>query len=460
MSSVNRQWRSLEELANDKSFVARAAAEFPLLADALTSEHDRRRVIKLMAAAFAAAGLSECDLGAPGGHLIPAVKTPPNIIPGIPNFYATAEVMDGYAAGVVIEHYMGRPIKVEGNPNHPASLGATSVFAQARVLGFYDPERAFAISQHGLPATRQHLEATLAERRKLLSDSHGEGLRILSGAISSPTLATQLEALFTKYPQARWTSWQPISRENVSNGARLAYGQAVEQTLHIDEADVIVAIDSDLVSSAPGHLRYARDLASRRNPVRTQKMSRIYAIESTPTLTGVSADHRFIASPREIHDLVEALAAGILQRSGALAAPDWLSAIIADLTANKGRSLVHIGPDQSAETHALAHVLNEALGARGNTLDLIEPVIYAAEAHEQSLAELTDDMRAGKVSTLLVIDSNPVYAAPGTLGFAEALKRVEFSLALSPEPNETNANDHLVCSDDRPVGELERRSRL
>ena len=151
MSSVSPQWRGLDELANDQAFVARASEEFPMLAEALASPPDRRRAIKLMAAAFAAAGLSDCDVGAPSGQLIPAVRTPPNIIPGLPNFYSTANVLDGYAAGVVIKHNMGRPIKVEGNPSHPASLGATDVFAQAQLLDFYDPERAWAISARRYP---------------------------------------------------------------------------------------------------------------------------------------------------------------------------------------------------------------------------------------------------------------------------------------------------------------------
>jgi MoCo/4Fe-4S cofactor protein with predicted Tat translocation signal len=437
MSSVSRQWRSLDELANDQAFVARASMEFPMLAEALASPPDRRRAIKLMTAAFAA-GLSDCDVGAPGEQLIPAVRTPPNIVPGLSNFYSTANVLDGYAAGVVIEHRMGRPIKVEGNPLHPASLGATDVFAQAQLLDFYDPERAWAISMQGYPSTRESLESALALQRIKISDNRGKGFRILTGAFTSPTLSAQLGALLKSYPEARWTQWQPISRDNVSKGAALAYGAPVEVTLKLDQADVIVAIDSDLLSSAPGHLRYARDFASRRNPARTQKMSRIYAIEPTPTLTGAIADHRFVAGPRELHQIVVALAAGVLHDTSLSAAPDWMDDVIADLAANHRRALIHVGPEQPPETHALAHAINEALGARGQVLDLIAPLVQVASAQPQPLGELVDEMRAGKVSALVILDSNPAYAAPRTLGFVEALKRVEFSLTLSPTPNETS----------------------
>ncbi|MFZ0496010.1 MAG: TAT-variant-translocated molybdopterin oxidoreductase [Methylocella sp.] len=435
MSPLRLQWRSLEQLADDPDFVARVAQEFPGLAEALASPHDRRSALKLMAAAFAMAGLGGCDW-APEGTLIPAVRAPPNIIPSLPNFYATANVLDGYATGVVVKHHMGRPIKVEGNPRHPASLGATDVFAQAQVLDFYDPDRAWAITAHGSPSDQSSLQTALAAQRAKIAASRGRGFRILTGAITSPTLAGQLDALLAFYPEARWHRWQAISRENVSKGAVLAYGEPVELAPKLDAADVIFAIDSDLLSSAPGHLRFARDFASRRNPTRTRKMSRIYAVEPTPTLTGSVADHRFIAGPHELHQVVMALAAGILEGSPLSGPPDWVGEVIADLTANRGRALVHVGPDQPPEMHALVHAINEKLGARGNTLELLAPVAYPAD-QAAPLADLAEDMRTGKVSTLLIMDSNPAYAAPGALGFAEALKRVDFSLTLTVSPNET-----------------------
>ena len=439
MSSLSPQWRSLEQLADDSSFVARVAQEFPGLAEALSSQsHDRRQVLRLMAAALAMGGLGGCDVGAPGGTLIPAVRVPPNIIPGLPNFYSTANVLDGYATGVVVKHQMGRPIKVEGNPQHPASLGATDAFAQAQVLDFYDPDRSWGITAHGLPADRQNMLTALAAQRTRISTSHGAGFRILTGAITSPTLAAQLDSLLSALPEARWHQWQPISRDNVWKGAGLAYGQSVEVIPKLDTADVVLAIDSDLLSSAPGHLRFARDFASRRNPTRTKKMLRLYAVEPTPTLTGSAADHRFIAGRRELHQVVTALVAGVLQQSPPSAAPGWVGKVAADLTANPGRALVHLGPNQPPETHALIHAINAKLGAPGSTLDLVAPVVHSPIDQAASLNELVEDMRGGTVSTLLIIDSNPAYDAPGVLGFTEALKRVDFSMTLTAAPNETS----------------------
>jgi MoCo/4Fe-4S cofactor protein with predicted Tat translocation signal len=438
MSPVSRQWRSLDQLADDPSFVARVAQEFPSLADALAVPSDRRRVLKLMAAAVAMGGLGGCAIGEPGGHLTPAVRVPPNIIPGLPNFYSTANVVNGYAAGIVVKHQMGRPIKVEGNPQHPASLGATDVFAQAQVLDFYDPDRGAAITAHSLPADRQLLQTALLTQRTKIAADHGAGFRVLTGTITSPTLARQLDALLALYPAARWHQWEPVSRDNVWQGAALAYGKPVESVPNLAAADVIFAIDSDLLSSAPGHLRFARDFASRRNPSRTQKMSRLYAVEPTPTLIGSVADHRFIAGPKELHQVVLALAGAVLRGASDSAAPNWVGKAAQDLIANHGRALVHIGPDQPAEMHALVHAINEKLGALGATLELIEPVALRPVGQGAALSDLVIDMQAGKVTSLLIIDSNPVYAAPAALGFAEALKKVDFSLALVPTPNETS----------------------
>jgi MoCo/4Fe-4S cofactor protein with predicted Tat translocation signal len=440
MSSLNRPWRSVAEWEQDASFLARAAQEFPGLAEALASPHSRRTALKLMAAAFAMGGLDGCDIGAPGGRLIPAVKSPPNITPGLPNFYSTATILDGFATGVVVEHQMGRPVKVAGNPLHPASLGATDVFAQAQVLDFYDPDRSSAIAYRRRPSDRQSFLSALTTQRQQVKESRGAGFRILTGTITSPTLAAQLGALLLRYPQVRWHQWNPVSRDNCLKGARLAFGQPVDLVPKPAAADVLLAIDSDLLSSAPGHLRFARELMSRRNPTRTPQMSRIYAIEPTPTLLGAVADHRFIAGPGELPGIVAAMAAAVLQGAPGSVSPGlpaWVAKVATDLLAHQGRALVHAGPDQPPEVHALAHAMNEKLAARGVTFDLIEPAAHAPEDQATSLRDLVEDMRAGKVTTLLIIDSNPVFAAPGVLGFAEALPRVAFSVALSPTPDET-----------------------
>ncbi|WP_292530972.1 TAT-variant-translocated molybdopterin oxidoreductase [Methylocystis sp.] len=436
MPQVKAQWRSLEELAQDSQFLLRVEQEFPGLAAALAAPRDRRQALSLMAAALAlaGAGLGGCD-GAPEGHLIPAVRPPPGIVPGMPDYYSSAHVEGGYAEGTVVKHFMGRPIKVEGNPFQPASLGATSPMAQAELLNFYDPSRSWGVTRAKLPRSRSALEQALAEQRARLASTRGAGFVILTGASTSPTLAAQLDALRKTYPQIGWLHWEPIGRENVRKGVLLAYGARLEMKPQIQNADVILAIDSDLLSAAPGHLFFAREFAARRNPTRA-KMNRLYAIEAAPSLTGAVADERFIAGPREIHRVLQALASALLGAPPA-EAPPWLGGIVSDLKSNRGRSFIHLGPDHPPEAHALVFAMNEALGGRGAVYALVDDPAHVSSDDALSLAALVADMRAGRVSSLLIIDSNPAYAAPGVLDFAEALAQLEFSLCLSPTPNET-----------------------
>ncbi len=433
---MSAQWRSLRELERDPAFLERAAREFPGLADPLASPIERRRVLKLMAASFAMAGLAGCDPGEPGGKLIPSVQQAPGIIPSVPDYYTSANVLDGYADGIVVKHWMGRPIKVEGNPNHPASLGATSAITQALVLDFYDPHRRAELTKNGDPADRPQLLTALTSQRAQLAARHGAGFRILTGTVTSPTLARQIDALLARYPEARWHCWDAVSRDAVRQGAMLAYGAPVAVVPHLDKADVVLAVDSDLLDGAPGHLRFARDLAGRRNPARA-KMSRIYAVEPTPSAIGAIADHRIVAGPREIHAALQSMGAAFGGGSPQGVLPASISTAIDDLRAAHDRAFVHVGRDQPAEAHALAHAVNEALGGRGSTFDLVDSPEHRPPQTDPSLEALVEDMRAGRVTTLLMLDVNPVYAAPGALGFADALKRVSFSVALSPSPDET-----------------------
>jgi MoCo/4Fe-4S cofactor protein with predicted Tat translocation signal len=449
MPSMSKQWRSLQELADDPAFVARAAQEFPSLAGALAVPQDRRGVLKLMAAGLALAGLGGCQHGPPGGVLVPPVRPAADAVSAGTNLFATASLLNGYAAGVLVRHDVGRPIKVEGNPLHPASLGATDAFAQAELLGFYDPDRAIGLERDGEPQDWQTLQIVMAAQRTQWAQGHGKGLRILTGSVTSPTFGRQIKALQQRYPAMRWHQWEPVSRDAVRAGARLAYGQAVETVPRLNAADVILAIDSDLLSSAPGHVRHARDFAARRNPTRTT-MSRVYALEPTPSLIGVAADHRAIASPGDIVRFTKLLADIVLRDAAAPSdAPAWLAQAAADLKSHRGHALVHVGPHQPVELHALTHAINDALGGRGNTFEVIDPVEVSPVDQATSLDELLADMQAGHVQSLVVVDSNPVYAA-SALGFADALRRVPFSLVTAIGPNETAAAAHWTVPQRHP----------
>jgi molybdopterin-containing oxidoreductase family iron-sulfur binding subunit len=387
-----------------------------------------------MGASFALGGLAGCDPAAPSEQYVPAVVAPPGIVSGVPNFYATASVADGTALGIVVEHKMGRPIKVEGNPEHPSSLGATDALAQALILDFYDPDRSTGIQRSGRPSERQALLTALLAQRSRLAQTRGRGLRILTGPVCSPTLAASIAALFARYPEAQWHVWEPFAPEAARKGAELAYGRPVEVVPRLDQADVILALDSDLLESAPGHVRYAREFARRRNPVRAA-MSRVYAVEATPTLIGAAADHRYAAGPEAMHAVIAGLAAGVLGGAEPANAPPWLQAIVSDLKAAKRRAFVHAGRDLAPEAHATIHAVNEALGGRGQTYDLLEPPLFPAAG----LNRLRADMEAGRVEQLLILDSNPVFTAPG---FLEAMGRVPFVLSTATALDETGLAAH------------------
>ncbi len=257
------------------------AREFPALASLLVRPESRRRVLRLMAASMALGGLAGCDPSDPDGRYVTAVTQAEDIVPGLPNRYATAVMDGGAAAGIVVAQDMGRPIKIEGNPAHPASLGATSVHGQAVLLDFYDPDRSSGLLRLGEVTAWRELEGAMLTRRNRLKETRGAGFRIVSARVLSPSLGGAIDEVLRLYPEARWHQWEPLSRDNVGRGVELAYGKTFDVLPRVAAADVLLALDSDLISDAPGHLRHARDFASRRNPVRA-RMSRIYAAEPVP----------------------------------------------------------------------------------------------------------------------------------------------------------------------------------
>ena len=437
-------WRSLEELAATPEFLARMEAEFPRFADAAAAAPDRRRFLQLMAASLALGGLAACGPEAAPRRLLPYVEEPSGIVPGRARYFATATQLGGYAYGVTIEHQMGRPIKVEGNPAHPASLGATSAIGQASILGLYDPFRAQAATRRGTLQSWDAFAAAIIERRRQWASAKGEGLYLLTGTVTSPSLAAQIAALKRAFPGLRWHQWEALHRDNERAAARAAFGRPVDLVMDVGKADVILAVESDFLTGAPGHLRYARDFAARRRPDEVgARMSRLYAIESTPSLAGAKADHRLLRAPAEsaaaLRFIAASLGAGPSGWSEASPDAQRLKAIADDLRQHRGRALCHAGREQSVEIHALTHAINDKLGAFGQTLHAIEPVESQPVEHGASLAALVEDMQAGKVDTLLILGSNVVYTGPADIDFAAALGKVRLSAYLGEYADETAA---------------------
>jgi len=436
-----KYWRSLDEIAETEEFQDLLRHEFPAGADQWQNSVSRRSFLKLMGASLALGGLTACssvDLE----KIVPYVEQPEDVVPGgKPLFFATATQLRGVAMGLLAESHQGRPTKLEGNPQHPASLGATSAIGQATVLDLYDPDRSQEITQRGLSATWDDFVTAL--NAQLSGD--GTGVRILTETITSPSLAALLQAVLDKYPQAQWHQYEPLNTDNVRRGALLAFGQDVNPVYDFTQADVVLSLDNDFMGVGPGAVRYARDFSSKRR-VREQNaaMNRLYVVEATPTVTGGIADHRLALRPGMTLAFAQALAA---QLGLDIAAPaelpgvpeNWLTALAEDLQANAGQSLVVAGDNQPPEVQAVVHAINEALGNVGQTVNYTEPLSANSIDQTESLKTLVDDMNAGQVDTLIIIDANPVYNAPADLNVAGAMSGVGFTVRMGMHVDETSA---------------------
>jgi MoCo/4Fe-4S cofactor protein with predicted Tat translocation signal len=417
-------WRSLEELAGSDEFREMMHREFPKGASEWLDSVSRRGFLQLMGASLAMAGMTGCTK-LPIEEIVPYVRQPEQVIPGRPMYYATAFTLSGYASPLLVESHLGRPTKVEGNSLHPASLGGTDIFAQASILGMYDPDRAQAITHLGDVDSWASFVSDIKGPLTVQKALGGAGIRILTPTISSPTLKDQMHSLLAMYPQAKWHVYEPVNRDNALEGAKLAFGQPVETRYDFSKADVIVSLDADFLSAGfPGNTRYIRDFASRRNPD-SGNMSRLYVIESTPSTTGAKADHRLPVRAVEIEGSAQALASGTSQYGiggGKGDAGRFVVAVLKELQAHKGSSIVIVGDHQPPAVHSLAHAINAALGNVGKTVFYTDPVDANPVNQTESLRELVSDMRAGKVDLLVILGGNPVYDAPSDLGFGDALK--------------------------------------
>ncbi len=423
-------WRSLESVAETPEFQEFLHREFPSSASEWTDPVGRRSFLKLMGASIALAGATACTRQ-PDELIVPFVRQPEEMIPGRPLFFATAMSLGGVATGLLVESHEGRPTKIEGNPDHPGSLGATDLFAQASVLTLYDPDRSQSVLQLG---EIRPWSAFLTSVKSALSGqtpSKGAGLRILTETVDSPTMAAQIREILGQFPEARWIQWDPMSRGQARAGARIAFGEAVEPLYDLTKADLIVSLDADFLSSdGPFNLRYSRQFASRRRMESTETTpSRLYVVEPTHTVTGGRADHRLPLGASRVDSFARALAArvGVAGVSGQppAGAEAFLEALAKDLLAHRGRSAVMVGDGQPAAVHAVAHAINQALGNAGETVVYLPTPEAAPSDQLEDMRTLVTDMNAGRVQMLMIIgESNPVFSAPADLNFADALAKV------------------------------------
>ncbi len=459
-------WRSLNELAGSPGFRARFQREFPPQAEEPENLHSRRGFLQLMGASLCLAGLAGCRW--PRQNILPFAHRPENRIPGVPQQYATAMELGGVAHGLLVTSYDGRPIKVEGNSIHPISGGAADARAQASVLGLYDPDRSQTpMRRQGderFPATWDDFTAFSGAHFSALRARDGEGLAVLGEESSSLSLAEMRARFLRLFPRARWCEWEPVSRDRERAGARIAFGRPYRVQLDLERADLIVALDSDFLYEHPAAVRHAREFARGRR-AEAGRMNRLYVLESAYSITGANADHRRAVPSSQVPILARQLAAEVLDSlgthlpvgiapvlaglrgSGTGAGPPFIRDLARDLVRHAGRGVVVVGPRQPAEVHAIAHLVNQVLGNAGQTVQFTmegeggapgdDPGRPAPPSQLESLRSLVEEMRAGRVDTLLLLGSNPVYDAPVDLGFGEALGRVPHGIHLGLYQDET-----------------------
>ena len=429
-ASGPQYWRSLEAVAETPEFKEFLHREFPANASEFNDPVGRRNFLKLMSASLALAGVTGCTVQ-PEELIVPYVRQPEELVPGKPLFYATAMSLGGVATGLLVESHEGRPTKIEGNPDHPASRGGTDLFAQASVLTLYDPDRTSAITELGEIRPWNGFVAAMRGALSAQAASRGAGLRLVTETVNSPTLAAQIQQILAALPDAKWIQWEPTTRDHVRAGTRLAFGSYVEPVYDFTKADVVLSLDADFLAAENAFgVKYARAFASRRRlDADPDRFSRLYVAEATPSVTGGRADHRLPMKASQVDAFARAVAAalGVTGITGAAPAGTeaFVAAIAKDLAAHRGTSLVVAGEGQPAAVHAVAHAMNDLLGNAGQTVSYLPtPEAVASEQHT-AMRQLVVDMNAGRVQALLMIgEANPVFTAPADWKFGDALKKV------------------------------------
>ena len=432
--NLHRSWRSIEEFSETPEFEEFVRREYPSQESVLIDPISRRNFLKLMAASLALSGAGFVNgcVYMPKEEIVPYIKPPSSETLGKPKYFATAMTLGGSATGLLIRSDEGRPTKASGNPRHPASLGATDIFAEASILGLYDPDRSQAVLHNGEISSWSQFLNEFSTVREIQKQKKGAGLRILTETVVSPTLANQLQKILSDYPEAKWHQYDRTPYDNAKAGSMLAFGRSTNVVYKFDKADRIISFDADFLDSGGGKLRYTRDFISRRKP---ESINRFYAIESTPTLTGAQADHLLKAVPSRIIDLLVSFANifGIAPESYTSANLNdsdakWIAAAAKDITDHAFASIILCGNEQPAWVHHLVHTLNFKLGNIGKTVFHTEPVEANPVIHSDSLQELSKAMSLGSVDMLIIIGGNPVYTSPVDFGFAECLTNVGFSV--------------------------------
>ena len=442
-----RFWKNLDELAATEEFNELMAEEFPRQAGSVLGQGEwvdavsRRGFLKVMGASLALAGLSGCTKQ-PDEPIYPYVKQPEDLVLGKPMYFATAHPFPTGAIPVLVKSDAFRPIKIEGNPDHPMSLGKLDAITHGTLLDLYDPDRSHEVKFRGQTSDFSNFQQALAGDIK--KSQGGQGFYFLSETVTSPTLATQWQAVQKAYPNAKFIQWEPINQDSSRTASKAAFGSYTDAQYKLEEADVIVSLDADFLGGIahPGFLPMAAAYAERHRfdaEEPNKVMNRLYVIESMPTVTGFKAEHRLALKPSEIASFADALASGGGATFSNPEAAAFLAALQKDLKASGGKCVVIPGEQAAPAVHMAAYKLNSSLGAAGKTVLYGETVNPMPSEQLADLQALVSDMNAGKVQWLIMLGTNPVYSAPSDLNFRAALDRVPVSAHLGTHIDETGS---------------------
>ncbi|NNE35413.1 MAG: TAT-variant-translocated molybdopterin oxidoreductase, partial [Rhodothermales bacterium] len=424
-------WRSFGELNDEESLQQLARNEFAPEASSTPTAGSRRSFLQLMGASMALAGLAGCRK--PYETILPYARKPEEVIEGVPMSYATAMPFRGSVLGVVVESHDGRPTKIEGNVDHPVSLGSSGVFEQASILNLYDPDRSQFVLENGGPTTWAAFDDAIQ------SIAPSSNVVVLCEETSSPTLLGLRDQFLSRFQRSSWVTYSSTGENPEATGFQRAFGAAVRPLYKFSSASVIVSFDADFLAATDRNfVANTREFAASR-AVTNGQMSRMYAVEGAYTTTGGSADHRLRVRPSEIPSIVASVARGVGAVPASGSAPSnsaFVSAMIDDLIAAGRDSVVVAGENQPAFVHELCAAINSRLGAVGNTVDL-RNVVGATTASDDDFRGLVADMKSGAVDVLLMIGVNPVYDAPGGLDFEAALTSVGTSVHIGHHVDET-----------------------
>ncbi len=435
-----RFWKNLDELAATPEFDTLMQEEFPRQAmqgewvDAVS----RRGFLKVMGASLAMAGLAGCTKQ-PDEPIYPYIRQPEDLVLGRPMYFATAHPFPTGALPILVKSDAFRPIKLEGNPDHPVVKGKSDPITQGTLLGLYDPDRSHEVRYKGFVGEFGVFQQQLLAAAKA---KQGEGIYFLSETITSPTLYAQWQGVQKAYPGAKLVQWDPVNQDSSRAASKAAFGSYTDAQYKLESADIIVSLDADFLGGIahPGFLPLAAAYAERHRfdaeePNKT--MNRLYVVETMPTVTGFKAEHRLALKPSEIAVFADALANGTTPSLSNPAAAAFLTALQKDLKANAGKAVVIPGEQAAASVHGAAYKLNSALGAVGKTVVYTETVNPYPTVQLDELKSLVADLNAGKVEWLVMLGGNPVYSAPADLEFLAAMSKAKVTAHLGNMLDET-----------------------